>query len=89
MSIDAPITYYVIIAYYLIKALASASVKPSANNFAIPLALASAAASAAAVRSACSAANATAAERTENITITFKDFDNNNLIIDIPIIQEA
>jgi len=34
-------------------------------------------------------ANATAAERTENITITFKDFDNNDLIIDIPIIQQA
>ena len=35
------------------------------------------------------AANATAAERTENITITFKDFENNDLMVDIPIIQEA
>lgn len=34
-------------------------------------------------------ANATAAERTENITITFRDFDNNDLIIDIPIRQQA
>jgi hypothetical protein len=35
------------------------------------------------------AANATAAERTENITITFKDFENNDLMVDIPIIQQA
>ena len=35
------------------------------------------------------AANATAAERTENITITYRDFDNNDLIIDIPITQDA
>jgi len=35
------------------------------------------------------AANATAAERTENITITYRDFDNNDLLIDIPIIQNA
>jgi hypothetical protein len=34
-------------------------------------------------------ANATAAERTENITITYRDFDNNDLIIDIPITQDA
>ena len=34
-------------------------------------------------------ANATAAERTENITITFKDFDNNDLMVDIPITQNA
>jgi hypothetical protein len=33
------------------------------------------------------AANATAAERTENITITYRDFDNNDLLIDIPITQ--
>lgn len=35
------------------------------------------------------AANATAAERIENITITYRDFDNNDLLIDIPIIQNA
>ena len=35
------------------------------------------------------AANATAAERTENITITYRDFDNNDLLIDIPITQDA
>lgn len=35
------------------------------------------------------AANATAAERTENITITYRDFDNNDLLIDIPITQNA
>lgn len=34
-------------------------------------------------------ANATAAKRTENITITFKDFENNDLMVDIPIIQQA
>ena len=34
------------------------------------------------------AANATAAERTENITITYRDFDNNDLLIDIPITQD-
>jgi hypothetical protein len=34
------------------------------------------------------AANATAAERTENITITYRDFDNNDLIVDIPITQD-
>lgn len=34
-------------------------------------------------------ANGTAAERTENITITFKDFENNDLVVDIPIIQTA
>jgi hypothetical protein len=34
-------------------------------------------------------ANATAAERTENITITYRDFDNNDLIVDIPITQQA
>ena len=33
-------------------------------------------------------ANATAAERTENITVTYRDFDNNDLIIDIPITQD-
>jgi hypothetical protein len=33
------------------------------------------------------AANATAAERIENITITYRDFDNNDLLIDIPITQ--
>ena len=35
------------------------------------------------------AANATAAERTENITVTYRDFDNNDLIVDIPITQQA
>ena len=34
-------------------------------------------------------ANATAAERTENITVTYRDFDNNDLIVDIPITQQA
>jgi hypothetical protein len=34
------------------------------------------------------AANATAAERIENITITYRDFDNNDLLIDIPITQD-
>ena len=34
-------------------------------------------------------ANATAAERTENITVTYRDFDNNDLIVDIPITQDA
>lgn len=34
-------------------------------------------------------ANGTAAERTENITVTFRDFDNNDLLIDIPIRQQA
>ena len=35
------------------------------------------------------AANATAAERTENISLKFKDFDNNELIVEIPIRQQA
>lgn len=35
------------------------------------------------------AANATAAERIEYITITYRDFDNNDLMIDIPITQDA
>jgi hypothetical protein len=35
------------------------------------------------------AANATAAERTENISLKFKDFDNNELIVEIPITQQA
>ena len=35
------------------------------------------------------AANATAAERIENITITYRDFDNNDLLVDIPITQQA
>lgn len=35
------------------------------------------------------AANATAAERTENISLKFKDFDNNELIVEIPITQNA
>lgn len=34
------------------------------------------------------AANATAAERIENITITYRDFDNNDLLVDIPITQD-
>lgn len=34
-------------------------------------------------------ANATAAERTENITVTYRDFDNNDLMIEIPIRQQA
>ena len=48
------------IADYLIKALASDSVNPSASSFAIPLALASAVASSAAIRSASAIANAAA-----------------------------
>ena len=35
------------------------------------------------------AANGTAAERTENVSITFTDFDNNDLTIEIPITQNA
>ena len=35
------------------------------------------------------AANATAAERTVNISLKFKDFDNNELIVEIPITQDA
>jgi hypothetical protein len=35
------------------------------------------------------AANGTAAERTENVSITFTDFDNNDLTIEIPITQDA
>jgi len=35
------------------------------------------------------AANATAAERTENISLKFKDFDNNEIIVEIPITQDA
>ena len=35
------------------------------------------------------AANATAAERTTNISLKFKDFDNNELIVEIPITQDA
>jgi len=34
------------------------------------------------------AANGTAAERTENVSITFTDFDNNDLTIEIPITQD-
>jgi hypothetical protein len=34
-------------------------------------------------------ANTTAAERTTNINLKFKDYDNNELIVEIPIIQEA
>jgi hypothetical protein len=34
------------------------------------------------------AANGTAAERTENVSITFTDFDNNDLTIEIPITQQ-
>jgi hypothetical protein len=35
------------------------------------------------------AANGTASDRTENITVTYRDFDNNDLIVDIPITQQA
>ena len=35
------------------------------------------------------AANATAAERTTNISLKFKDFDNNEIIVEIPITQNA
>lgn len=35
------------------------------------------------------AANATAAERTANISLKFKDFDNNEIIVEIPITQNA
>ena len=35
------------------------------------------------------AANGTAAERTENVSITFTDFENNDLTIEIPITQNA
>jgi hypothetical protein len=34
------------------------------------------------------AANGTAAERTENVSITFTDFENNDLTIEIPITQQ-